>query len=56
MREQDRLGDSWLESSLTESSFTEREIRFLANKKLSRSQHYAYKQRLTTLSAVLARV
>lgn len=56
MRKQDRLGDSWLESGLIESSFTEKEIGLPANKKLSRSQHYAYKQRLTTPSAVLARV
>lgn len=42
MREQDRLGDSWLESSLTESSFAEKEMVFLANKKLNKSQHCVY--------------
>lgn len=42
MGEQDRLGDSWLESSLIESSTAEKELRILANKTLSRNQHCVY--------------
>jgi len=49
--EQERLGDSWLESSLIESSFAEKEMSVLANKTLSRNQHCIYRKKAScTLS------
>lgn len=49
MGEQDRLGDSWLESSLIESSFTEKELRVLANKTLSRNRHCVYRKKASCI-------
>jgi len=42
VRKQDRLGDSWLENSLIESSFAEKETGLLANKQFNGSLYSFY--------------